>query len=302
MRVLSWNAGHLGQQQWSEVKSWLSTEASHTCDVLVLQETHWQATAEFSTSGWYCVSYASPDDTLKTAKNKKGRGGTAPTQQAAEARPEHSQDRSQTGPSVVRADGVMVLLSPRIAAKSVRWKEHVVGRALEIRFDWQGARVTIIAVYQHVWSPAKTVHQNRQDRASLLKALGRCTRRVPHRDTLILAGDYNSSLVTQPRLVGPAVTSPNEPHPDEPELSNFLGQHRLVAVNTWQPLSPHTFVQAKPVLKSISSSPERSRQADRPSRPRLSSTSLWEAGRKGGIAQCWPRLRRFDTGTCPALK
>ena len=302
LRVLSWNAGHLGQQQWSEVKSWLSTEASHTCDVLVLQETHWQATAEFSTSGWYCVSYASPDDTLKTAKNKKGRGGTAPTQQAAEARPEHSQDRSQTGPSVVRADGVMVLLSPRIAAKSVRWKEHVVGRALEIRFDWQGARVTIIAVYQHVWSPAKTVHQNRQDRASLLKALGRCTRRVPHRDTLILAGDYNSSLVTQPRLVGPAVTSPNEPHPDEPELSNFLGQHRLVAVNTWQPLSPHTFVQAKPVLKSISSSPERSRQADRPSRPRLSSTSLWEAGRKGGIARCWPRLRRFDTGTCPALK
>ena len=30
--VLSWNAGHLGQQQWSEMKSWLSTEASQTCD------------------------------------------------------------------------------------------------------------------------------------------------------------------------------------------------------------------------------------------------------------------------------
>ena len=89
------------------------------------------------------------------------------------------------------------------------------------------------------------MHQNRQDRASLLKALSRCTRRVPHRDTLILAGDYNSSLVTQPRLVGPAATSPSEPRPDEPELSNFLGQHRLVALNTWQPLSPRTFVQGK---------------------------------------------------------
>ena len=75
--VLSWNAGHLGQQQWSEVKSWLSTEASQTCDVLVLQETHWQATAEFTASGWYCVSSASPDDTLKANKTKKGRGGTA---------------------------------------------------------------------------------------------------------------------------------------------------------------------------------------------------------------------------------
>ena len=72
----------------------------------------------------------------------------------------------------------MVLMSPRIAAKSVRWQEHVVGRALEVRFDWQDARVTVVAVYQHVWSPAKTVHNNRQDRASLLKALGRCIKRV----------------------------------------------------------------------------------------------------------------------------
>ena len=56
---------------------------------------------------------------------------------------------------------------------------------------------------------------------------------------MILAGDYNSS----PRLVGPAATFPREPRSDEPELSNLLDQHRLVALNTWQPLSPHTFVQ-----------------------------------------------------------
>ena len=129
--------------------------------------------------------------------------------------------------------GVMVLLSPRIPAKSLRWKEHAAGRALEVRFDWQGARVTVVAVYQHVWSPAKTVH----NRASLLKALGRCIKQVPHRDTLILAGDYNSSLTKQPRLVG-AATSPRESRPDEPELSNFLGNHRLVALNTWQPSLP----------------------------------------------------------------
>ena len=80
---------------------------------------------------------------------------------------------------MARADRVTVLMSPRVAAKSVRWKEHVVGRALEVRFDWQGARVTVVAVYQHVWSPAKTVHNNRQDRASLLKALGRCIKTGP---------------------------------------------------------------------------------------------------------------------------
>ena len=34
LRVLSWNAGHLGQQQWAEIKSWLQTEAKQVCDVL----------------------------------------------------------------------------------------------------------------------------------------------------------------------------------------------------------------------------------------------------------------------------
>ena len=79
---------------------------------------------------------------------------------------------------MARADGIMDLISPRIAAKSVRRQEHVVGRALEDRFDWQGARITVIAIYQHIWSPTKTVYNNRQDRVSLLKALGRCIKWV----------------------------------------------------------------------------------------------------------------------------
>ena len=83
---------------WAEMKSWLSTEASQTCDVLVLQETHWQATAEFSASGWYCVSSASPDDTLKATKSKEGREGTAHIAQEAEARPESSQDQTRQVP------------------------------------------------------------------------------------------------------------------------------------------------------------------------------------------------------------
>ena len=69
----------------------------------------------------------------------------------------------------------MVLLSPRIPAKGVRWQEHTVGRVLETRFDWHGARTSVIAGYQHVWSPPKTVHSNRQDRASVLKSpSGKC--------------------------------------------------------------------------------------------------------------------------------
>ena len=54
--MLSWNAGHLGAQQWAEVKAWLHTGASDSCDLLALQETHWNETAEFTVEGWQCVS------------------------------------------------------------------------------------------------------------------------------------------------------------------------------------------------------------------------------------------------------
>ncbi|OLP88065.1 LINE-1 retrotransposable element ORF2 protein [Symbiodinium microadriaticum] len=132
-----------------------------------------EATAEFSVAGWYCVSSASE---------------YVPT----------------------KADGVMVLLSPEVPTNTVRWKEHKQGRLLETRFDWHGARATVLAVYQHVWSPAKTVQANKQDRAAVLKALSRCVRKVPTRDTLVVAGDFNSSVSTTPRLVGPRTLTPQE--------------------------------------------------------------------------------------------
>ena len=48
---MSWNAGHLGQQQWGKLKTWLAAEAEQYCDVLVLQETHWKESSEFRVSG-----------------------------------------------------------------------------------------------------------------------------------------------------------------------------------------------------------------------------------------------------------
>ena len=67
VRVMSWNAGHLGQQQWAEIKTWLQLEADKVCDVLILQEAHWQESAEFTVSGWYRVSSASK----RTASQRK---------------------------------------------------------------------------------------------------------------------------------------------------------------------------------------------------------------------------------------
>ncbi|OLP96513.1 hypothetical protein AK812_SmicGene21236 [Symbiodinium microadriaticum] len=269
LRVLSWNAGHLGQQQWAEIKSWLQTEAKHVCDVL--QETHWQATAEFSVAGWYCVSSASEYVPTKEDTTLGGLAQPAPTQPAGalpnQPRPRRKSLRGSKGPSTTKADGVMVLLSPEVPTNTVRWKEHKQGRLLEIRFDWHGARATVLAVYQHVWSPAKTVQANKQDRAAVLKALSRCVRSVPTRDTLVVAGDFNSSVSTTPRLVGPRTLTPLEARPDEAELTNFVRTHHLAVLNTWQVTSPHTFEQGDSrtqidfLLTKVSSSGGSAKQA-----------------------------------------
>ena len=271
LRVLSWNAGHLGQQQWAEIKSWLQTEAKQVCDVLVLQETHWQATAEFSVAGWYCISSAS--EYVPTAADKP-LGGSAQPAPAVPAgalpnqpRPRRKSLRGSKDPSTTKADGVMVLLSPEVSGITVRWKEHLKGRLLETRFDWHGARTTVLAVYQHVWSPAKTVQANKQDRAAVLRALSRGVRRVPARDTMVIAGDFNSSVSPTPRLVGPRTLAPQEARPDEAEFTNFVRAHHLTVLNTWQVSSPHTFVQGDSrtqidfLLTKVSSSGGSAKQA-----------------------------------------
>ena len=120
LRVLSWNAGHLGVQQWAEIRTWLREDSSSVCDVLVLQETHWNETAEFDVEGWHCISSAKKG--AARAPKKKAAPGQRPEMKAA------SQQDPQLDTS--RADGVMVLLSKRIPANQVRWREIRKGSTL----------------------------------------------------------------------------------------------------------------------------------------------------------------------------
>ena len=102
----------------------------------------------------------------------------------------------------------MLLLSPAIDKKTIRWKEHLKGRLVQASFSWHGARVHVLVAYQHVWSSQKSVHQNNEDRAKLLGscALASALRAIPARDTLLLAGDFNAQLHASQNLVGRSST------------------------------------------------------------------------------------------------
>ena len=165
----------------SEIKTWLQLEVEKFCDILVLQETQWQESTEFTVSGWYCVSSAS-----KKTVNSRQAGAIGKT----------SVDSDGKAPSTTAADGLMVLFSPRFNKAQIRWKEWITGQVLDVRDYWAGARKAILAVYQHVWSSYKTQQDNRGDRSAVLSALTKAMQQVPKRDTLIVAGDFNSSLTT----------------------------------------------------------------------------------------------------------
>ena len=117
--------GMQGTWEYSSGQStWLREDSSSVCDVLVLQETHWNETAEFDVEGWHCISSAKKG--AARAPKKKAAPGQRPERKAA------SQQDPQLDTS--RADGVMVLLSKRIPANQVRWREIRKGRLLQVIF------------------------------------------------------------------------------------------------------------------------------------------------------------------------
>ena len=169
---------------------------------MALQETHWQESTEFEVEGWRCIS---------SAHKSKDR---APKAKSSTQPPQPAEGTSASQRAVhddKRADGVMLLISPHVAKVSIRWSEYLKGRVLEGVFQWRGARVHVISVYQHVWSTSKTSQQNREDRAPCLEALSKAIRSAPMCDTLIVLGDFNSTLNTSHGTVGTCTPGP-PPH------------------------------------------------------------------------------------------
>ena len=199
----------------------------------MLQETHWNETAEFDVEGWRCISSA-----------KKG-AARAPKKKAAPGQRPETKAASQQDPQLdtSRADGVMVLLSKRIPANQVRWREIRKGRLLQVIFPWMGTRVHLAAVYQHAWSSKKTIQQNKEDRAKLLGEISSLIRSIPCRNTFLLAGDFNARLSPHEGLIGPCSTAAEATNLQDESLQALVTSHGLIALNTWSSGQGHTFIQ-----------------------------------------------------------
>ena len=140
--------------------------------------------------------------------------------------------------------GVMILLSASTCrVQDLHWKVVCQGRLLHVRLS-SGTRATdVLGFYQYVHRD-----ENRVLRQQLLTQLKDYLGHLPKRNTLILAGDFNTSLTTMPGFVASATfqwkggRTQGAQHSDTSDLMQVLQQHGLVALNTWNGNHGPTFV------------------------------------------------------------
>ena len=210
VRYLSWNAGALTTAVWEELLSLLETEPFSEVKLVVVQETHWRGSWQFSKSGWHVVS-----------------SGTHKEQGA----------------------GVLIMVHGSLCkAKDIRFNEIMPGRLLHVRIPGESFSLDIISFYQFVWRSKQTLTQNQEQRKDALAKLSQTIAQLPQRNTLLVAGDFNTSLNPDKKHVGPCTIGLSRlGQRGTKDLQRLLERHKLIAANTWSVRKPATHVQGNSV-------------------------------------------------------
>ena len=113
IRFLSWNAGGLSSVLYAEICVWMMQPSQQNIEIFMIQETHWDFTADWATDEW-CLCHS--------ATHKKGSGG------------------------------VLVGIRKKLVDPStIRWHDHVPGRLLQVRCQLHKQQLDIICFYQHAY-------------------------------------------------------------------------------------------------------------------------------------------------------
>ena len=148
------------------------------------------------------------------------------------------------GSATKRGEGVLTLVNPKYDTSMVRYQEIVPGRVLRVKVCRDESAIETLNVYQHVWVHTDEPEQNLQRRQVLLDRCAASIQGMARRDTLIVAGDFNSEVQQVPRLIGHSLHR-SEYHKalDPHTLTRFVQNNELVVMvvlNTWRQKDPCT--------------------------------------------------------------
>ena len=139
-----------------------------------------------------------------------------------------------SGTSTEKA-GLLCLISKKICSPSnLSWFEHIPGRILQLRLHGPNRSIDILNIYQYT---CITTHMDQ--RRQLWHELFSLLSKLPKRNTLIMAGDFNCSADHRSNAIGYPTYRTNEGrshgprHVDASHWHQLLSQHDLVALNTW---------------------------------------------------------------------
>ena len=122
------------------------------------------------------------------------------------------------------------------------------GRLLHVRVPGASFSLDVLSFYQFVWRSKQTLTQNQDQRRSALDSPSETVSSLPQRNTLIVAGDFNTSLRTDRKFVGPCTIGVSKlGQRGAKDFHRLLEHHRLVAANTWSVRKPATHVQGNSI-------------------------------------------------------
>ena len=204
LSLLSWNCGGLSSLQ-DELFTWLETQQFH---VVCLQETWFRSHMDFSTRGWQCINSGIGD----------------------QAKRAHA--------------GVMVLLrTSAFNMQSLRFNHVVAGHLLHVKVYGKGfGWVEIINTYQHAWGSKQDQAPTEAKRAVVWTKLRATLGHIPQSSTLVMCGDYNTTMSRRLPLVGPGMLSKQPDSVDADTLAELQSDFGCVAVNTFGRANAYTYI------------------------------------------------------------
>ena len=133
---------------------------------------------------------------------------------------------------------MVAIRTSALSSKEILWQELIPGRLLRVRAEIGRQQWEILSLYQHAITSASAEERVKlmERRRAVLTKLDKVLSEVPLRSMILLGGDFNMSLLSQPPLVGHGVitgASATDLEQERLVLNELLAKHRLTVLNSW---------------------------------------------------------------------
>eukprot|EP00435_Cladocopium_sp_Y103_P001309 s3830_g1.t1 len=204
LKCMAWNCGGLAAPRLDELRVWAQAQQ---LDALVLLETRWTYSHEWSDATWHYL---------------------------------------HTGEEGQKNKGILLMISRKLCAPhQIKWNDCIPGRLLHVCLQTSSRHTDLVCCYQYTCDRTRVCMQNRE---KFWSGLDSVLRALPHRNSLVLLGDFNCSLPPMTSFAGShlfkwkdSLTAGTQ-HADAGRFASLVRHYGLVALNSWNATLGPTYI------------------------------------------------------------